>query len=241
MMKGKIQLESEETVGTTAWFTVSFDKAKSDVAAGDVQSKSTPHIERTVSFPSSEQLSPPEPYFSLSNISKEELRICVAEDNPINQKIAIQYVQRLGYHNVSAYENGMKAVEGLRKKAKEGDPYHIVLMDVHMPVLDGYEATKLIRKDSNEAVRNVLIIAMTASAIQGDREKCIAAGMNDYLAKPVRSEVLKKKLNAYLSSKQTPTSDLVVDPPRAPTRKVSSPLPQTPTHHHHLLLRPLLP
>ncbi|CAH0014654.1 unnamed protein product [Clonostachys rhizophaga] len=223
MMKGKIQLESEETVGTTAWFTVSFDKAKSDVAAGDVQSKSTPHIERTVSFPSSEQLSPPEPYFSLSNISKEELRICVAEDNPINQKIAIQYVQRLGYHNVSAYENGMKAVEGLRKKAKEGDPYHIVLMDVHMPVLDGYEATKLIRKDSNEAVRNVLIIAMTASAIQGDREKCIAAGMNDYLAKPVRSEVLKKKLNAYLSSKQSPTSDLVVDPPRAPTRKVSTP------------------
>ena len=68
-----------------------------------------------------------------------------------------------------------------------------------MPVLDGYEATKLIRKDSIEVVRKVLIIAMTASAIQGDREKCLAAGMNDYLAKPVRTDVLKKKLDAYLS------------------------------------------
>ena len=75
----------------------------------------------------------------------------------------------------------------------------IILMDVMMPVLDGYEATKLIRKDSIESVRKVLVIAMTASAIQGDREKCLAAGMNDYLAKPVRSEVLKKKLDTYLN------------------------------------------
>jgi hypothetical protein len=71
---------------------------------------------------------------------------------------------------------------------------------VQMPVLDGYEATKLIRKDPIEAVRKILVIAMTASAIQGDREKCLAAGMNDYLAKPVRSEVLKRKLDAYLTA-----------------------------------------
>jgi CheY-like chemotaxis protein len=134
----------------------------------------------------------------LSNVPQEDIRVCIAEDNPINQKIAIQYVQRLGYHNVDAYENGLKAVEGLRQKASEGKPYHVILMDVMMPVLDGYEATKMIRKDSNDDVRKVLVIAMTASAIQGDREKCLAAGMNDYLAKPVRSEVLKKKLDAYL-------------------------------------------
>jgi len=67
-----------------------------------------------------------------------------------------------------------------------------------MPVLDGYEATKLLRKDPLKAVRGILVIAMTASAIQGDREKCLASGMNDYLAKPVRSGVLKKKLDQYL-------------------------------------------
>ena len=207
MMRGKIQLESEETVGTTAWFTVSFDKAKSDVSAGDAQAKSPPPLDRTLSISAGGQGSSsienavsPNPYLDLSAISKEDVRICVAEDNPINQKIAIQYVQRLGYTNVTAYDNGMKAVEGLRQHANEGNPYHIVLMDVQMPVLDGYEATKLIRKDPIEAVRKILVIAMTASAIQGDREKCLAAGMNDYLAKPVRSEVLKKKLDAYLNA-----------------------------------------
>ena len=198
MMKGKIQLESEENVGTTAWFTVSFDKAKSDVAAGDVQSKSPSAA--TSLAPAEPTTISPNPYLDLSSIDKSDVRICVAEDNPINQRIAIQYVQRLGYTNVSAYDNGLKAVEGLRSKASEGEPYHIVLMDVQMPVLDGYEATKLIRKDKNDAVRNILVIAMTASAIQGDREKCLAAGMNDYLAKPVRSDVLKRKLDAYLSS-----------------------------------------
>lgn len=202
MMKGKIQLESEETVGTTAWFTVSFDKAKSNVAAGDAQSKTA-----TSAISSAEPTVSPNPYLDLSSVSKPDIRICVAEDNPINQRIAIQYVQRLGYTNVSAYDNGLKAVEGLRKRAAEGEPYHIVLMDVQMPVLDGYEATKLIRKDPNDAVRNILVIAMTASAIQGDREKCLAAGMNDYLAKPVRSDVLKRKLDAYLSSHHP-----VVDP-----------------------------
>ncbi|KAL7766514.1 hypothetical protein ACKLNR_004430 [Fusarium oxysporum f. sp. zingiberi] len=205
MMKGKIRLESEENVGTTAWFTVTFEKAKPDVAAGDAQTKATPSVDRYYAATSPvERAESPNPYLDLSKVPKDEIRICVAEDNPINQKIAIQYVQRLGYKGVVAYDNGLKAVEGLRQKAKEGKPYHVVLMDVQMPVLDGYEATKLIRKDSLDAVRTILVIAMTASAIQGDREKCLAAGMNDYLAKPVRSEILKKKLDAYLSVEHPP-------------------------------------
>ncbi|KAI5295566.1 hypothetical protein KEM56_005619 [Ascosphaera pollenicola] len=96
----------------------------------------------------------------------------------------MQYMHKLGYPNVDTYDNGLKAVEGLREKARQGNPYHIILMDVQMPVLDGYEATKMLRNDPIDSVRNVLVIAMTASAIQGDREKCLAAGMNDYLAKP---------------------------------------------------------
>ncbi|OAA46392.1 ATPase-like, ATP-binding domain protein [Metarhizium rileyi] len=199
MMKGRIQLESEESEGTTAWFTVTFEKAKADVSAGDALGKASPPIDRYSLMTSPfDRAASPNPFLDLSRVSKEHVRICVAEDNPINQKIAIQYARRLGYPNVVAYENGLKALEGLRAKAAQGEPYHIVLMDVQMPVLDGYEATKLIRKDALEAVRKVLVIAMTASAIQGDREKCLAAGMNDYLAKPVRSEVLRKKLDAYV-------------------------------------------
>lgn len=196
MMKGKIELESKQNVGTTAWFTVTFDKAKPNVTPGDPRGlpesfsrRSSDNVNREAS---------PNPYLDLSQIPKDQLRVCIAEDNTINQKIAIRYVQRLGYPNVDAYDNGLKAVEGLRQKSKEGQPYHIILMDVQMPVMDGYDATRLIRKDPIEEVRKILVIAMTASAIQGDREKCLAAGMNDYLAKPVRSDVLKKKLDTYL-------------------------------------------
>ncbi|PHH60562.1 hypothetical protein CDD82_2262 [Ophiocordyceps australis] len=237
MMKGKIQLESQETRGTTAWFTVTFEKAKPDVAAGDALSKSSPPIDR-YSAPTtpSERAASPNPYLDLTQLAKHDVRICVAEDNPINQKIAMQYVQRLGYRCVGAYENGLKAVEGLRQKAREGQPYHIVLMDVQMPVLDGYEATKLLRRDALEAVRKVLVIAMTASAIQGDREKCLAAGMNDYLAKPVRSEVLRRKLDAYVlaSSAAAATQD------HEPAPSTPSPLPACPLALSPNPTRPLL-
>lgn len=249
IMKGKIHLESAENVGTRAWFTVTFDKAKENATAGDIPAtvpassplgdgnSSSPitasfNLESALSNPALQRSSHPHPlslrttiptaspgdevvstnpYMDLSHIDHDQLRVCIAEDNPINRKIAIQYVQRLGYQTADAYDNGRKAVEALREKAKDGVPYHIVLMDVQMPVLDGYEATKLLRRDPIKEVREVLVIAMTASAIQGDREKCLAAGMNDYLAKPVKSEVLKSKLDAYIStppgSSPYPTKD----------------------------------
>lgn len=74
----------------------------------------------------------------------------------------------------------------------------MVLMDVQMPVLDGYEATKLLRRDGDERVRGILVIALTASAVVGDRELCLSSGMNDYLAKPVRLGVLKEKFGEYM-------------------------------------------
>lgn len=194
MMGGKIQLESVEGVGTTAWFTVTFPKANSETAAGDSQDAPEPLIKHADSGKELSSI----PYSSLSNIPRDQLRICIAEDNPINQKIALQFMEKLGFKNVDAYDNGLEAVEGVRRKAMEGNPYHIILMDVQMPVLDGYEATKLLRRDPVDAVRRILVIAMTASAIQGDREKCLDSGMNDYLAKPVRSGVLKKKLEQYI-------------------------------------------
>jgi len=189
MMGGKIELESNENQGTVAWFTLNLQKANSNFADGDAKDAND---EDTLTEDTSTA------FAGFSDVPKEKLRICIAEDNPINQKIAIQFMQRLGFKNVDAFDNGQLAVDGLRKAAKEDKPYHIVLMDVQMPVLDGYEATKMLRKDPDDSVRSVLVIAMTASAIQGDREKCLESGMNDYLAKPVRSAVLKKKLDQYL-------------------------------------------
>jgi len=197
MMGGKIHLESVENQGTTAWFTVTFKKLAA-TAPG------TPEIQNGVGHrrdPMAKYVDTHQStgaHSDYSEIAREDLRICVAEDNRINQKIAIQFLEKLGYKHVHAYDNGLEAVEGLRKRANEGQPYHIILMDVQMPVLDGYEATKLIRRDPLEVVRSVLVIAMTASAIQGDREKCLEAGMNDYLAKPVRVGVLQNKLDQYL-------------------------------------------
>ncbi|CAD6445473.1 3802c688-4c3b-4dd0-a545-8df77b654adc [Sclerotinia trifoliorum] len=204
MMGGQIELESIENQGTIVWFCVTFNKANAEVSAGDSQNEPQRElVHRPVKAPGTQP--PPTTEFNdFSHVSRENLRICIAEDNPINQKIAIQFMQKLGFNIIDAYDNGLEAVEGVRKKAREGTPYHIILMDVQMPVLDGYEATKLLRKDSNDAVRGILVIAMTASAIQGDREKCLASGMNDYLAKPVRSGILKKKLDQYLQ--QTPLS-----------------------------------
>ncbi|KAJ3577052.1 hypothetical protein NPX13_g3516 [Xylaria arbuscula] len=226
MMHGQIQLESQENVGTTVSFTVTFDKAKPEVSAGDVQNIQMPptadqsrnRSQKTTRDSSLNQ------YVDLTMIPKDKLRICIAEDNQINQKIALQYVRRLGYTHVDAYENGLKAVEGLRRRAREGQPYHVILMDVQMPVLDGYEATKLLRQDTNEDVRSVLVIAMTASAIQGDREKCLAAGMNDYLAKPVKADILRRKLDTYtIGQLPDPTSSGEVSATTSPTLETHQP------------------
>ncbi len=191
-MGGTIQLESVEDVGTTVSFSLTLTKAKPGANAGDDMNEGD----------ALDVLSPGDngtaAYMDISNLPREEVRICIAEDNLINQRIAVQFLGKLGFRNIHAYDNGLAAVEGIRKKAKEGLPYHVVLMDVQMPVLDGYEATKMLRRDGIESVRAILVIAMTASAVAGDREKCLASGMNDYLAKPVRSGALKKKLDLYL-------------------------------------------
>jgi len=197
MMKGRIELESTEGAGTTVWFTVTFPKANPEASAGDSQTRSDQR-DLMIAYMEPDQEQPQISHVDFSDIPREDLRLCIAEDNRINQKIALQYAKKLGFKHVDVYDNGLEAVEGLREKAKQGLPYHLVLMDVQMPVLDGYEATKLLRRDPSDAVRSVLVIAMTASAIQGDREKCLESGMNDYLAKPVSVNVLKKKLEQYL-------------------------------------------
>ncbi len=116
------------------------------------------------------------------------LRILVVEDNLVNQKLTIRVLQKLGYPAVVA-GNGLEAIREMRQRM-----YDLILMDVQMPEMDGLEATRIIRK---EMERQPTIVAMTANAMQGDREDCLKAGMNDYISKPVKLEILVNVLEKW--------------------------------------------
>jgi CheY-like chemotaxis protein len=127
-------------------------------------------------------------------------RILVVEDNRTNQKVAQKMLEGLGY-TADLQANGQLGVD-----AHAAAPYDLILMDCQMPVMDGYEASRAIRALKTEA-RNVPIIALTANALEGDRERCLAAGMNDYLTKPLKRERLRTALEQWLpvAQREAPT------------------------------------
>jgi CheY-like chemotaxis protein len=118
--------------------------------------------------------------------TRHPLRILLAEDNVVNQKLALRLLQQMGYRADLA-SNGIEAVESVGRQS-----YDVVLMDVQMPEMDGLEATRRITARWPE--KRPRIIAMTANAMQGDRETCLAAGMDDYVVKPIRVEALVEAL-----------------------------------------------
>jgi len=120
--------------------------------------------------------------------TRHPLRILLAEDNVVNQKLALRLLQQMGYRADLA-SNGIEAVESVQRQT-----YDVVLMDVQMPEMDGLEATRQICKLLPTAQRP-RIVAMTANAMQGDREMCIEAGMDDYLTKPIRVDRMVEALN----------------------------------------------
>jgi CheY-like chemotaxis protein len=119
---------------------------------------------------------------------RHPLRILLAEDNAVNQKLAMRLLQQMGYRADLA-SNGVEAIECVERQ-----PYDVVLMDVQMPEMDGLEASRRITAKW-PTKRRPRIVAMTANAMQGDREECLAAGMDDYITKPIRVDHLVEALN----------------------------------------------
>jgi two-component system, sensor histidine kinase and response regulator len=148
--------------------------------------------------------------FTVSELRRNRVRVLLAEDNMTNQIVAMTLLDKMGYRT-KAVSNGVEALQALAEY-----PYDLVLMDCQMPELDGYEATKTIRL-GEESGKRIPVIAMTANAVQGDREKCLAAGMDDYLSKPIDPDRLsdmlefwlfrhEQELDAYVNHSLSPSS-----------------------------------
>lgn len=125
--------------------------------------------------------------------------ILVAEDNPTNQQVLLAFLQRLDVH-AECVPDGHAALQALNEKT-----YDLVLMDLQMPNVDGLSATRLWREKESSTNQYVPIIALTAHAMQGDRETCLSAGMDDYLSKPIDPAGLKQILQRWLAGKSTPS------------------------------------
>ncbi len=137
--------------------------------------------------------------------SRRRLRILLAEDNPVNQKVAARMLERMG-HTVSIAENGTEVLGALEKQS-----FDLILMDIQMPEVDGFEATRSIRERERNTGEHLPIVAMTAHAMKGDKEKCLQAGMDGYIAKPINVQQLFETIESLFHDRQT-----AAEPPKAP-------------------------
>lgn len=212
LMHGEISLTSKPNQGTRVSFWIPFRKvlaptpntpdrtsAFSNAATAITNSH---NLTNTAATPSTEI----ESGLVLLDDERRGLHILVVEDNPIIQSFALKTIEKLKF-SVAAVNNGKEALDYLLAGSAVDHPQpDIILMDVQMPIMDGYQATKTIRTKPPfrdlPAFKAIPIIAMTASAIQGDREKCEAAGMSDYLSKPVKGKVLERMLVKWAPRKR---------------------------------------
>ncbi len=178
MMGGKISVESQPGVGTSFYFTIRFTPGAADTAFHQIPAQSSPDRRD-------------EP-----NI--RPLNILLVEDEYINQTLAVTVLEREGWQ-VRVAENGIQAMDMLKN-----NKFDMILMDVQMPELDGYETTKAIRREEKHTRQHIPIIAMTAYAVKGDRKKCLAAGIDGYISKPIHSDNLIHEIQTVLQAGSTP-------------------------------------
>ena len=186
MMGGRLGLRSSERCGSVFYFTARFALPRTDSDQRDKEpAEEMPQLRQVA--PPSTAADPP------TQLDRARVCILIVEDNVTNQLVLRRQLEKLGYANSTVANNGQEALTILSKT-----PYDIVMMDCQMPVMDGFEATDRIRTSQN-GQRSTFIIALTAHALTEDRDKCIAAGMDDYITKPVGLENLSATLERWQS------------------------------------------
>ncbi len=183
LMGGKIWVESEKNVGSKFHFIIETKNAEDEVQENSYKI--------TTSTVANNDLK-----LDKTLADRCPVRILIAEDNLINQKVAMRILEKMGY-SPDCVNNGYEAVEAIRKTA-----YDLILMDIQMPELNGLEATKMIVSDEH-ILNKPIIVAMTANALDGDREICLSSGMNDYLSKPIRIDDLQNVILKWMSKSRT--------------------------------------
>ena len=220
LMGGTIGMEPARNqpfgVGTTFWFCIPFQQtssAETQISQEKIRAKITRvKPEATPDSKPKTALSAKEPQIAdlnTDNARASGKQLLLVEDNPVNQKVTLLQLKKLGYA-ADAVGNGREALEAVSSHS-----YALILMDCQMPVMDGFEATHAIRKmhetgASRTAWHHIPIVAMTANAMKGDRERCLQAGMDDYLSKPVAPQTLLEKLQYWIpqSSAEPPPIEI---------------------------------
>ncbi len=194
MMGGDINLESEEGKGSIFKFTLNL-KAQDKISGYNMNSFDRVYNLSSENVVVNNETDPSASRSDDLKVKRSKQKLLLAEDNIINQKVAIKLLNNAGYY-VEAVDNGLKAVNAVKN-----DSYSLVLMDIQMPEMDGLTASSEIRKLNSEK-RNIPIIAITAHALAGDKEKCLSTGMNDYITKPIIANQLIAAIDRLLAIKE---------------------------------------